>query len=143
MVGFMKQVDLHGRELDEALIEILDALRECVAQADSTIEIIHGFHHGTVIKSFLATPKFKDMLRKEGFVLDKIMASKGSMQFHVRASPSSESKALLQVMAPSRPGAACPGCGRVNDRCTCKYCVRCGALILGGACSCTGNDLEK
>jgi hypothetical protein len=77
------KVDVHGFELDGALLEIYMALEQCRLDGDETIEIVHGFHNGEVIKTYLGTPKFKKQVEAQGFFLTRVASIKGSTTFRI------------------------------------------------------------
>lgn len=66
------EIDIHGQELSEAVIEVLYGLKECDTHSDSRIDIIHGYHAGTVLKNYLRSPKFIKDAAKDGFVLTSL-----------------------------------------------------------------------
>ena len=77
-------VDLHGFELAEALIEINYGLQECRTDQENDIEFIHGFHSGSVLQSYIRSPKFIAQMKREGFNLTRIRASnKGTTRFQL------------------------------------------------------------
>lgn len=69
------ECDLHGCEQAEAYIEILQTLRECKEEKDNIIQIIHGFHKGTILKSYVQSQKFISQMKKEGFLLTRIKST--------------------------------------------------------------------
>ncbi len=141
----MKQLDLHGHELDEAVLEILAAAKECLLDGEPALEVVHGYSHGAVIKAYLATPKFKAALKREGFLLDKICSTKGSTTFRIASLTLTNT--LKEAQRSSNPVSVtdgpCPGCGKPGPRCTCKYCPACGERIAGGKCGCPDPEHAK
>ncbi len=80
----MKEINLHGMELTEALIEIHYALKECKNEGFNVIEIIHGYHSGTVLKTYIQSPKFLKEMKKDGFMLKRIRSSnQGATRFQI------------------------------------------------------------
>ena len=65
----MVSVDLHGLELSEAITEVYMTLQESRTDGDSFLEIVHGYHHGTILKSYFRSNKFIQAMRKEGYQL--------------------------------------------------------------------------
>jgi hypothetical protein len=132
----MKQLDLHNRELSDAVLEIIQVVKECVLQEENVLEIIHGYTHGMVIKIYLNSPKFKAVLKREGVLLDKMYSTKGSTTYKITClmkipenhHQSEESKSIIDDI--------CRICGNANARCSCKYCVLCGKRIEDGKCDC-------
>ena len=64
--------DLHGFELAEAWVEILQALQECQINDDFYIEIVHGYKHGQILKDYILSSQFINDIAKAGFHLKKI-----------------------------------------------------------------------
>ena len=69
------ECDLHGLEQAEAYIEIIHALKECKTENDNKIHLIHGYHSGTALKSYIQSPKFLAQMKKHGFRLTRIKSS--------------------------------------------------------------------
>ena len=132
----MKQLDLHGHELDAAVLEIIAAAKECVLDGEPTLEIIHGYSHGAAIKAFLTTSKFKAVLKKAGFILDKVGSTKGSTTYRIASLSHIVKEAQPSGIPVSETDGLCPACGKTVSRCTCKYCLACGELIAGRKCAC-------
>jgi DNA-nicking Smr family endonuclease len=66
------EVDLHGLELSEAMVEIYQCLRECNKFHEDKITFVHGFHSGQVLKNYIRSPQFLQELQRNGFKLKKI-----------------------------------------------------------------------
>jgi hypothetical protein len=71
---FLLKCDLHGFELAEAWVEILQALRECQINDDSKLEIVHGYKHGQVLKDYILSSQFIKDTTKAGFLLKKVQS---------------------------------------------------------------------
>ena len=56
------RVDLHGLPLSEAKIKSQVSVAEAWSNSHSSIELIHGYHLGNVIKDYIQS---KDGLRKD------------------------------------------------------------------------------
>ena len=67
--------DLHGYELWEAIDEITLALEECKLMGDYHLEIVHGYKHGQVLKTYFQSAKFLSQMTREGFNLQRIHSS--------------------------------------------------------------------
>jgi len=61
------ECDLHGRELSEAIIEVFHALEECAVNEDKSLEIVHGYYHGTVLRNYFRSKRFLQKASKEGY----------------------------------------------------------------------------
>lgn len=66
------EIDLHGLELAEAIIEVFYALEECKTANDSVLEIIHGYNTGSVLKNYFRSKKFIAQSKREGFQLKQL-----------------------------------------------------------------------
>lgn len=64
-------LDLHGMEFAEAMVEIYLCLEECKKRGDSIITFIHGFHAGQTLKNSIRSPRFLSELSKNGYTLKK------------------------------------------------------------------------
>ena len=60
------EIDLHGFELVEAMIEVDYAIRECIGDGESQITIVHGFHSGSVLKNYFRSARFIRDMKKSG-----------------------------------------------------------------------------
>lgn len=65
------ELDLHGLEIAEAMIEIYLSLEDCKKNGDSIITFIHGFHGGQSLKNSIRSPRFLKELYKHGYQLKK------------------------------------------------------------------------
>ena len=65
------QIDLHGLELSEAIVEVSYGLEDCKVNEDRLLEIIHGFNTGRVLKNYFNSQKFLKSVEREGFRLTK------------------------------------------------------------------------
>jgi len=58
------KLNVHNLFLKDALDEIMVKLDECRELGDTTLEIIHGYKHGTTIKDYISSDGFiKDVAR--------------------------------------------------------------------------------
>ena len=135
----MITVDLHGREVCDAELEIIAKLYECVAIEDFELEIVHGFNHGTAIKDYIKSPRFKQVIQAEGFLVERISATKGSVQFRVHSNIDLARHSAQQTSKPpksERIGTTCQYCGKPTRECSCRFCATCGELLVDGRCGC-------
>jgi DNA-nicking Smr family endonuclease len=70
------KIDLHGLTLDEAIIELRLGVVESLQMDDLVIEIVHGYHGGQVLKTYLHSSQFERDMRKEGITISRL--KKGS-----------------------------------------------------------------
>ena len=78
------EIDLHGMELHEAMLEISYALEECKTQDDHHLTIIHGYRGSGILKSYFKSRRFRRDVKREGFDLDFIKdKNPGSSSFKV------------------------------------------------------------
>jgi len=63
------ECDLHGCELSEAIIEVFHALEECAVNEDKSLEIVHGYYHGTVLRNYFRSKRFLKETAREGYKL--------------------------------------------------------------------------
>jgi len=76
------ECDLHGCELSEAKIEVLQALEECTVNEDKLLEIVHGYYHGTVLRNYFRSKRFLQEAEREGFKLRAVKSlNPGKTQF--------------------------------------------------------------
>ncbi|MBD3351020.1 MAG: hypothetical protein GF364_06000 [Candidatus Lokiarchaeota archaeon] len=69
------QIDLHGCQRGDAFIEICKALDECKIMMDDQLDIIHGYHQGQSLRSFVRSGRLIKMLRSNGYQVKKINIS--------------------------------------------------------------------
>ncbi|MEJ2280121.1 MAG: Smr/MutS family protein [Candidatus Lokiarchaeota archaeon] len=62
------EIDIHGLRLWEAIDEILYFLEECKANDIKEISIIHGYHHGNILKDYIRSEGFIIEIAKNGFI---------------------------------------------------------------------------
>ena len=78
------ECDLHGFELSEAIIEVFQALEECVVNEDKFLEIVHGYSRGTVLRNYFRSKRFLQSAAREGYKLRIVKSSNpGKSQFHI------------------------------------------------------------
>ena len=63
------EIDLHGLELSEAIIEVYHALAECKMYGDNDLTLIHGYRHGRVLQSYFRSPRFLADTQRKGYTL--------------------------------------------------------------------------
>lgn len=79
------EIDVHGMRLWEAIDEIIYCLEECRVQEVHAITIIHGYHHGRVLKDYIQSRGFIREMKREGFHLKKHKSSRqGATTFLIR-----------------------------------------------------------
>lgn len=59
-------LDVHNLSLEEAIEEILYKFDECKECRDHSLQIIHGYKHGTVIKDYIRSSSFILEMAKNG-----------------------------------------------------------------------------
>jgi dsDNA-specific endonuclease/ATPase MutS2 len=69
------EIDIHGLHLWEAIDEIIYFLEECRLNGIQEISIVHGYHHGKILKDYIRSDGFIKEMRREGFSLKKIKSS--------------------------------------------------------------------
>ena len=63
------EINIHGLELIEALDEISYTLSFCKIEGITEISIIHGCHHGQVLKNYIRSEGFLKEMKGEGYEL--------------------------------------------------------------------------
>jgi len=61
------EVDLHGLYLRDSIWEIKEKLNERRTYSTVGLKIIHGFHHGQVLKEYFRSNKFVEEMKNSGF----------------------------------------------------------------------------
>jgi dsDNA-specific endonuclease/ATPase MutS2 len=78
------EIDLHGLELSEAKVEVLQKLEECVLFHEDQITIIHGYQHGSVLKAYIRSEKFLKDAQRDGYRLKPAqIMNPGSTSFNI------------------------------------------------------------
>ena len=62
-------IDIHGFELNEAIDEISYILNACKIEGITEISIVHGYHHGQVLKNYIRSEGFLREMKREGYEL--------------------------------------------------------------------------
>ncbi|MBD3216058.1 MAG: hypothetical protein GF311_25825 [Candidatus Lokiarchaeota archaeon] len=79
------EIDIHGLHLWEAIDEILYFLEECRVKDIKEITIIHGFHHGRILKDYIQSDGFIREIKKAGFRLKRKMTkNQGETRFLIK-----------------------------------------------------------
>ena len=79
------ECDLHGCELSEAIIEVFHALEECTVNDDKSLEIVHGYYHGTVLRNYFRSKRFLQEAAKDGYNIRAVKSSNpGKTQFLIK-----------------------------------------------------------
>ena len=60
-------LDLHEHSLEEAREAICYSLEECKVIRDTTLEIKHGYKHGTAIREYIRSDRFMNDIARLGF----------------------------------------------------------------------------
>ena len=60
------QIDLHGYYLAEAIEDVCWRASEAILSGDKVLEIVHGYHHGQVLKNHFRSNAFKQEMRRIG-----------------------------------------------------------------------------
>ena len=81
------KLDVHNLFLKDALDEIIVKLDECRELGDNTLEIIHGYKHGSTIKDYIRSDGFiKDVARNGHEITSKNFSDKGMTLFQLKLS---------------------------------------------------------
>ena len=76
---------MHGLELSEAQIEVDYGFREVIAAGENVISIVHGYHRGTVLKSYFQSARFIKSAKRSGYSLTKVKSSNpGISSYRIR-----------------------------------------------------------
>ena len=63
------KLDLHKHRFEEAQEVICFSLEECKVARDNTLEIVHGYKHGTAIRDYIRSDNFLNDITKIGLVM--------------------------------------------------------------------------
>jgi dsDNA-specific endonuclease/ATPase MutS2 len=78
------EVDLHGFELADAVIEINYALKEISNNGEKVVKFIHGYHSGSILQGYIRSPKFLKQMKKNGYNLKRLKSSnQGTTSFQI------------------------------------------------------------
>jgi len=81
------KLNVHKLYLNDALDEIMIKFDECRKLGDNTLEIIHGYKHGTIIKDYIRSDGFiKDVARNGHEIESKNFSDKGVTVFQLKPS---------------------------------------------------------
>ena len=62
-------IDLHGFYLKEAIIYVESKLEECIDRGVGGLRLIHGYHHGTILREYFRSEKFKIDMTHVGLII--------------------------------------------------------------------------
>ncbi len=62
-------IDLHGLTLKEAMVYVESKLEKCVYRGVSGLKLIHGYHHGTILREYFRSDKFKVDMKQTGLII--------------------------------------------------------------------------
>ena len=78
------ELDLHGFELDEAKMEVLQALAECRVNEDAVLDLVHGYH-GAILLRYFRSARFRAQMTREGFVIRRMeVVNRGKTRYHLK-----------------------------------------------------------
>lgn len=81
------KLNVHDLFLKDALDEIMVKLDECRELGNNTLEIIHGYKHGTIIKDYIRSDGFiTDVARNGHEFASKNFSDKGVSLFQLKPS---------------------------------------------------------
>lgn len=63
------KLDVHDLFLKDAIDEILIKLDECEELGDKTLEVIHGYKHGTRIRNYIRSDGFLNDVARNGYII--------------------------------------------------------------------------
>ncbi|MHA1745943.1 MAG: hypothetical protein ACTSWW_08075, partial [Promethearchaeota archaeon] len=77
------ELDLHGFELDEAKMEVLQALAECRVNEDALLDLVHGYHGG-ILLGYFRSARFRAAMAREGFGIQRMeVMNRGKTRYHL------------------------------------------------------------
>ena len=80
------ELDLHGFELDEAKMEVLQALAECRMNEDAVLDLVHGYH-GAILLRYFRSGQFRARMAREGFAIQRMeVMNRGKTRYHLQKS---------------------------------------------------------
>jgi len=63
-------IDLHRMPLKDAIIHVESKLKEYIALGVGGLKLIHGYHHGTTLRDYFRSEKFKIDMKRVGFIIN-------------------------------------------------------------------------
>ena len=80
------KLNVHGLLLEEAIEQIMMKFYECVELDDESLEIIHGYKHGTSIKDRIRSESFLNESARSGFkIINKNNSDPGVTIFQLES----------------------------------------------------------
>ena len=84
---YFQNLNVHGLFLDDAVEEIWIKFDECIELGDFSLEIIHGYKHGTIIKDYIRSNGFLQKAARNGYeIVSKNFSDKGVTIFQIKSS---------------------------------------------------------
>ena len=62
-------VNLHRMPLKEAILYVISKLEDCINRGVDGLKLIHGYHHGTVLRDYFRSEKFKKDMKRVGLII--------------------------------------------------------------------------
>ncbi|KKM05967.1 hypothetical protein LCGC14_1748710 [marine sediment metagenome] len=117
------RLDVHKFTLNEALDEIMIKFYECVELQDFSLEIIHGYKHGTRIKDYIRSSGFiKEAARFRYEFVSKNFADKGVTIFLLKSS-----KNISKI----NPIQRSPSTGTISEnKMPLNFCLKCKIALI-------------
>ncbi|MFX1569444.1 MAG: Smr/MutS family protein [Promethearchaeota archaeon] len=112
------KLDVHNLFLKDAIDEIMFKFDECKEIGDNSLEIIHGYKHGTKIRDYLRSEGFLNDATQNGhIIISKDFSDNGATVFQLKPLKNfSRNKPILKLESPKN----------VNKNKTSGiYCIKC------------------
>ena len=77
------ELDLHGFELDEAKMEVLHALAECLATEDTVLDLVHGYHGAILLRYVRSSMVENYLVEKRNIIRRMEVLNQGKTRYHL------------------------------------------------------------
>ena len=117
------KLNVHNLLLDEAIEEIMMKFYECVELGDKSLEIIHGYKHGTSIKDHIRSNSFLNESARSGYkIISKNFSDAGVTIFQLE---SLKKKSIINPIPRSS------NTGIINENKTpTNFCLKCNNTLI-------------
>ena len=91
------ELNVHNLSLEEAIEEILYKFDECKECRDDSLQLIHGYMHGTAIRDYIRSDKFLSEVGKMGSeIIKRSFSQEGVTIFKLKLPTTSSKRKPIQ-----------------------------------------------
>ncbi len=117
------KLNVHGLLLEEAIEQIMMKFYECVELDDKSLEIIHGYKHGTSIKDRIRSESFLNESARSGFkIINKNNSDPGVTIFQLESLKKKSKKNLIPRLSTTESIS--------KNKISTNFCFKCNEIMV-------------